>query len=505
MSTSPFADVATLVAALEQRAVSSIELVEQAIARIEALDGQINAVVVRDFDGARKAAHAADERRRRGERPPLLGIPMTVKESYNITGLPTTWGFREFAESRASEDAVAVTRLKEAGAVILGKTNVPVALADWQSFNDIYGATRNPWNLEYSPGGSSGGSAAALAAGYVPLEIGSDIGGSVRVPAHFCGVFGHKSTYGLIPGRGQSLPGTTRASDLSVCGPLARSAADLDLAVSILAGPEGDMATGYRLALPGPRHEHLRDYRVLVVDEHPLVPTRDDVRSAVRRCAERLAGLGTTVAWSSVLVPDLADAGRVYIQLLGAETGTRRQSPERRQTMAEAAAKLPADDQSLHALRLRTANLSHQDWVALDERRMRIRAQWRALFAEFDVVLSPPLSIAAYPHDFSSAHDEKKLEIDGRTVTFIDQLVWPGVATLGALPATVLPIDHTSDGLPIGMQVMGAQFEDRTTIAFAGLIEREFGGFQAPPLAAGAANRASVALGHCRRPRQFGQ
>jgi len=481
MSMPPFSDTSAMVAALERRSVSSVELVDEAIARIEALDGEINAVVVRDFPSAREAARNADNRRSRGEHQPLLGVPMTVKESYNVTGLPTTWGFREFADWRATEDAVAVARLKHAGAIILGKTNVPVALADWQSFNEIYGATRNPWSPEHSPGGSSGGSAAALAAGYVPLELGSDIGGSVRVPAHFCGVFGHKATYGLIPGRGQAMPGVQRAADLGVCGPLARTAADLDLALNILAGPEGDMATGYRLALPGPRHDELRRFKVLVIDEHPLVPTRADVRSAVVRCAERLASLGVSVSRSSELVPDLADAGRVYIQLLGAETGTR-QPPERRQAMAEAAAKLAPDDQSLHALRLRTANFSHRDWIALDERRVCIRAQWRALFQEFDVVISPPLSIAAYPHDFTSVHDQQKVDIDGHEITLIDQLVWPGVATLGGLPATVVPIDRTAEGLPIGLHIMGAQFEDRTSIAFAGLIEREFGGFQAPPL-----------------------
>jgi amidase len=489
MSVSPLSDTSAMVAALERRAVSSVELVDEAIARIEALDGEINAVVVRDFLSAREGARKADARRSRGERRPLLGVPMTVKESYNVTGLPTTWGFREFADWRATEDAVAVARLKDAGAIILGKTNVPVALADWQSFNDIYGATRNPWNLDYSPGGSSGGSAAALSAGYVPLELGSDIGGSVRVPAHFCGVFGHKATYGLIPGRGQTIPGVQRAADLAVCGPLARSAADLDLALSILAGPDGDMATGFGLALPGPRHDELRRYRVLVIDEHPLVPTRSDVRYAVVRCGEQLARLGANVSWSSELVPDLADAGRVYIQLLGAETSTR-QPAERRQAMAEAAAKLAPDDQSLRALRLRTANLSHRDWIALDERRVRIRAQWRALFQEFDVVLSPPLSIAAYPHDFTSVHDQKKVDIDGQEITLIDQLVWPGVATLGGLPATVVPIDRTADGLPIGLHIMGAQLEDRTTIGFAGLIEREFGGFHAPPRVAQALGAA---------------
>ncbi|MBV8087724.1 MAG: amidase [Chloroflexi bacterium] len=478
---SPFRSANETVAALDRGEVSSVELVDEAIARIERYDGQINAVVVRDFDRAREVAKQADERRGRGERGPLLGVPMTVKESYNVVGLPQTWGFPQYATSRATEDAVAVRRLKAAGAVILGKTNVPVALADWQSFNDIYGLTRNPWDLERSPGGSSGGSAASLAAGYVPLEIGSDIGGSIRVPAHFCGVFGHKSTYGLVPGRGQALPGVTRTSDLGVCGPLARTAADIDLTLGILAGPDGEMAAAYRLALPAPRHTALRDYRVLVVDEHPLVPTRKEIRAAVQACADRLESLGANVARSSPLVPDLAEAGRVYVQLLSSET-TLRMPAEERQRLAASAAKLAPDDQSLRALRLRAPNLTHAEWIALDEKRHRIRAQWTALFREFDVVLSPPLSIEAYPHDTSD--HETRVDIDGQQITITDQLVWPGVAILGALPATVAPIGFTARGLPIGLHIMGAQYDDRTTIAFAGLIEREFGGFKAPPLVA---------------------
>jgi amidase len=468
-----------MVAQLDGGKVSAVELVDQAIARIERLDGPINAVAVRDFDRARDAAKDADRRRAAGNRGPLLGVPMTVKESYDVVGLPTTWGFTEFKNNIAKEDAATVARLKAAGAIIVGKTNVPVALADWQSFNDIYGVTRNPWNLDYSPGGSSGGSAAALAAGYVPLELGSDIGGSIRVPSHFCGVFGHKPTYALIPGRGQSLPGSTRAADLGVCGPMARTAADLDLALSILAGPEREMADGYRLALPKPRHAALKDYRVLVVDDHPLVPTRREIRDAVARFADKLEKAGVKVARSSNLVPDLAQAGRVYVQLLGAETNNR-MPPDRRRVMEEAAAKLSPDDNSLHAVRLRNISLTHRDWVALDEERVRIKAQWRRLFETFDVVVGPPLSIPAFPHDFNPDQGAKRADIDGREIVYVDQLVWPGVATLAGLPATVAPVDHTKNGLPIGIHIMGAAFDDRTTIGFAGLIEREFGGF-APP------------------------
>ncbi|HXE17886.1 MAG TPA: amidase [Stellaceae bacterium] len=477
---SPYRSARDMAAQIERGEASAVELVDQAIDRIERLDGPINAVVVRDFDRARDAAREADRKRARGDKAPLLGVPMTVKESYNVAGLPTTWGFTEFRNNIATDDAVTVARLKAAGAIIVGKTNVPVALADWQSFNDIYGVTRNPWNLDYSPGGSSGGSAASLAAGYVPLELGSDIGGSIRIPAHFCGVFGHKPTYALIPGRGQGLPGTTRAADLGVCGPLARTAADLDLALGILAGPDGEMAQGYRVALPAPRHANLKDYRVLVVDEHPLVPTRREIRDAVARFADKLEKTGAKVARASNLVPDLALAGRVYTQLLGAETNNR-MPPDRRRALEEEAAKVSADDKSLHAERLRNVNLSHREWVALDEQRVRIKAQWRTLFETFDVVIGPPLSTAAFPHNFNPNQNAKRADIDGREIVYVDQLVWPGVATMAGLPATVAPIDRTREGLPIGLHIMGAAFDDRTTIAVAGLIEREFGGFVPPP------------------------
>src|SRR5262249_3372140 len=223
----------------------------------------INAIVVRDFDRAISAAKTADAAIARGERKPLLGVPMTVKESHNVAGLPTTWGFAQFKDFIAAEDSVGVKRLKAAGAIIVGKTNVPVGLADWQSVNPVYGRTRNPWNLDRSPGGSSGGSSAALAARMTPLEFGSDIGGSIRVPAGFCGVYGHKPSFGIIPRRGQSPPGADGApTPLSVVGPMARTAADLEVALGVLAGPDEEEATAYRLELPPARHKRLGDFRV---------------------------------------------------------------------------------------------------------------------------------------------------------------------------------------------------------------------------------------------------
>src|SRR5438270_2717595 len=262
-----------LVEMLANREMSARELLDAAISRIEARDGKINAVVVRDFDRARTAADAADAALAKGQRRPLLGLPMTVKEQFNIAGLPTTWGDPKFKDWKAEVDALAVQRLKAAGAIILGKTNVPINLRDWQSYNEVYGTTNNPWDLSRSPGGSSGGGAAALAAGFVPLEFGSDIGGSLRAPAHFCGVFSHKPSLDLVPQRGAGPPKTPAnpvRGDLAVIGPMARSAADLALALEVVAGPdELSEGIGYRLALPSPRHEGLAGFRVLVIDKHP--------------------------------------------------------------------------------------------------------------------------------------------------------------------------------------------------------------------------------------------
>ena len=272
-----FSSIAELTTALRSRRMSASELLDSVIARIEALDQRINAVVVRDFDRAKDAAKAADAALARGEDRPLLGIPVTLKEPFNVVGLPTTWGFQKFKDFVPTEDALAVSRLRQAGAVIIGKTNIPTGLREFQSYNDIYGTTNNPWDLGRSPGGSSGGSAAALAAGFGPLSIGSDIGGSIRVPAHFCGVFGHKPTLGLIPLRGYSLPPAPPVpgqGDLAVVGPMTRYASDLALSLDVIAGPDEEReGIGYRLALPPPRHDHLKGFRVLVVETHPLVPT----------------------------------------------------------------------------------------------------------------------------------------------------------------------------------------------------------------------------------------
>ena len=471
--------------ALRSRKFSSLELTDHLIARIERRDAALNAVIARDFDRAREAAKAADAALARGERRPLLGIPMTVKESFNVAGLPTTWGIPQAKDFKATEDALIVARAKGAGAVVLGKTNVPIVLADWQSYNAIHGVTRNPWNLERTPGGSSGGSSAALAAGFGPLSLASDIGGSLRVPAHFTGVTALKPSLGLVPLRGHAPPGLPplpRENDLAVVGPMARTVGDLALLFNVIAGPdELTTGVGYRLALKPPRHEELARHRVLMIDSHPLVPTAAPVRLALERLADRLSRSGVKVERSHRLLPDLAEAARLYMRLLlsfSAATWPAALYDE----LKGAAAGLPSDDRSLGAERTRGISLSHRDWVLADGARARLQHQWRALFGEIDVVLCPPMPVTAFAHDHSARQETRRLDIDGKPHAYLNVgLVWAGPATSAGLPAAVVPIDRGDSPLPIGVQIVGPYLEDRTVLAFAAMVEREHGGFVAPP------------------------
>jgi amidase len=479
-----YSTASELLRMLADRKVSSRELVDAAIARIEALDPQINAVVVRDFERARAAADSADAALARGERRPLLGLPMTVKEQFGIVGLPTTWGDPKFKDWKPEVDSLVVQRLKAAGVIILGKTNVPLNLRDWQSYNEVYGTTNNPWDRSRSPGGSSGGGAAALAAGFVPLEFGSDIGGSLRAPAHFCGVFSHKPSLDLVPQRGSGPPQTPAIpvrGDLSVIGPMARSAADLALQLEVVAGPD-ELAEGigYKLALPPPRRDRLADFTVLVIDSHPLCPTATSITAALNGLAERLGKTGCTILRQSAKLPDLALTSRIFRELLSAFFMADLPA-ETMERVAAAAKTLSPDDQSLAAEQLRGLTISHPDWIRKSRIRGGLRARWLALFQEVDVVLCPPMPTTAFPHDHSP-QGARKVDIDGTMVPYNDQSVWAGIALLSGLPATTMPIGRTDAGLPIGVQIIGGYLEDKTTIAFASLVEREFGGFSPPPL-----------------------
>jgi amidase len=482
-SVSIFATASEMSAALKAKTVSAVELAQDVIAQIERHDGKVNAVCVRTFERGLAAAKAADAALARGEAKPLLGIPMTVKESFNVAGTPTTWGFPAQKDFIAPEDALAITRVCDAGAVILGKTNVPIALGDWQSYNDIYGTTGNPYDLGRTPGGSSGGSSAALAAGYGALSMGSDIGGSLRVPGHYCGIYAHKPTFALVPLRGHvppPFPPLPSTRDLSVIGPMARSATDLALTLDVIAGPDPwHEGVGYQLALPAPRHTALKDFRVLVLDTHPMIATSNAVRHAVDTLATNLTKAGAKVVRESSLLPDLAENSRIYMRMLVALMGAGA-PPDMRADALARAAKLDPKDNSLASERLRGAVISHADWLGADNARNKLRAQWRAFFREFDAVICPVMPTPAYPHDHTPDQDKRIIDIDGKPYPYVDQLLWPGIATLPGLPATAIPVAMSPEGLPIGLQIVGPWLEDRTPLKLAELIEREFGGFVPP-------------------------
>lgn len=420
-------------AAVRAGETTALAETEAAIARIEARDGALNAVVVRDFDRARAAAQEIDARIAAGFDAPLLGVPMTIKESYDVAGLPTTFGFSEHKDFIAQDDAEAVKRLKAAGVVLLGKTNVPPALSDLQSNNPVYGRTNNAIDQGRVAGGSSGGSAVALGAGMVPLEFGSDIGGSIRVPAAFNGVFGHKPTWGVVPTEGHYFPGTDSARTvLSVIGPMARDADDLDAALQIVAD--------HPLA-PARTHENGR-WRVLLLTGHPMAKVQRAIVDALEALGRKWQSAGAAVDNASDLLPDLERQHDGYWQMLNIAMSRRAPLPEGQEPP-----------------RLET-------WHHLHDEQARIQRQWRRLFQRYDAVVAPTVGMTAFPHD-DEPLATRGLDIDGERTTFFHQFAFPGLATFPMLPATSVPIGHDADGLPIGVQVIADVYADRTAIAAA--------------------------------------
>lgn len=470
-------DLAQLV---QRRQVSALELTRYYIERIERFDGALNAVVVRDFERALDAAKSADAALARGLRSgPLHGVPMTIKETFDVSGLPTTWGVPEQRDHLALSDATVVEHLKAAGALFIGKTNVPLRLGDWQSYNDIYGTTRNPWDTGRSPGGSSGGSAAALAAGLTGLEFASDIGGSIRNPSHFCGVYGHKPTYGIVPTLGHSPPGVITAPDLNVVGPMGRSADDLELALDVVAGPDRFRSSGWRLSLPPPRTRTLRGLRVAIWPQQDFVPTSAEISDRVRDIGDVLARAGAVV--SDLARPEFSptELHTTYLSLLGS-TGLANLPEDYWSATRTAAAEFDADDASPLAVLTRARVLDHRCWSDHDERRTGYRLRWRAFFDDWDVVICPISATTAYAHDHRPK-TERVLAVDAAETLHYEHYFWVGLASLAYLPSTAFPSGLSIDGLPIGLQIIGPEYGDRTTIEVARLIAQELGGFRAPP------------------------
>ncbi|HUK45927.1 MAG TPA: amidase [Gaiellaceae bacterium] len=480
----PFSPAVELLGLLERKEIGSRELVDLYLARIESDNASLNLVVALAGDEARAAAAAVDDARARGqELGPLAGLPMTVKDAFEVAGMTATCGLPELANHVPDQDADAVGRLRLAGAIFLGKTNVPTGAANWQSYNPLYGISRNPWNPERTVGGSSGGSAGSVAAGFGALELGSDIAGSIRVPSHFCGVFGHKPSYGIVPVRGHipPPPGGLYTVPLGVAGPIARSAADLELALDVLAGPGPIDSAGWRLELPPSRHERLADFRVGVWLGGGSYLVDDAYRRALREFLDDLVVAGARVL--DVELPFDADEGYdLFLKTLFAIVGA--PVPEE----AEALLSLAPDDETGYANRIGKAmQTSLEEWFGLLDRRERLFRAFQAFFADCDVLLCPAAMVVAFPHDAAdgdgphSTQLARRLIVSGEPRPYFDNFMWPSIATCSNLPATVMPTGRLVDGIPVGVQIIGPHLEDRTPLRFARLVEGELGGFAVPP------------------------
>ena len=475
-----FAGAVEAAAAIRSRRVSSVELTHLTLARIGTYNAALNAVVNVLTEDALAAARAADEAIARGAATgPLHGVPVLIKDAFEIRGVRTTAGAPPLKDYVPTEDSEAVARLRTAGAVILGNTNVPPMLGDWQSDNPIYGRTNNPWDLGRTPGGSSGGSAAALAAGFAYLAMGSDIGGSIRVPAHFCGVYGLKPTLELVPQRGHIPPPPFQrpqpSTELAVAGPMARTAPDLALALEVLGGPAAPEAIAYRWRLPAPRHYALRQYRVGYVLDDPRCPVGSDVKAVLARAVEALGRSGVRLERGWPPEVDPWAQYRTYYYLLMAAIG----APEDDE-VKELPARAAAGDDSLAMLRARALTDTHARFREVQAQRLRAQEIWQGFFRDHDGFLMPTAFVPAFPHD-GRPWNERRLRTPEGERAYEELLFWISFATMTGLPAVTAPVGLTGEGLPVGIQIMGPYLEDATPIDLAARMGDVVGGFERPP------------------------
>jgi amidase len=471
-------DATEQLAALATRRVSAVELLKAELARHDEVHGRINAVVAAGLERAMEHAAAIDDLRMRSEPlGPLAGLPMTVKDTFDVVGLPASSGLKHL-RARQALDAAAVKQAKQAGAVIWGKTNTPVLAGDWQTFNSLYGTTNNPWDLGRTTGGSSGGAAAALAAGVTALEIGSDIGGSLRVPASFCGVYSHKPTWGLVDQRGQvpPSPGSWSERDLNVVGPMARSARDLRLLLSVLEGG---------LLAPRAPPASLKEARIALWLDEPSFPLDPEVRAAIESFAAELsaAGVEVTPIASPLHMPTLMAA---YRTLLGGIIGE--DMPDktiRALTRLRGLARWQVDrgaEPASNAAMTLAYTATHREWMAADAVRNRLRHEIGEVFGRFDAILAPIAPVAAFPHDHRSFARRRLVASDGKAMPYGAMLNWIALATALHLPATAIPAGPAASGLPVGVQLIGPLNGDARTLALAQAIEENIRGFVPPQM-----------------------
>ena len=470
---------------LASRRISAVELLDAHLERVNRINPVCNAVVALDEEGARREARTIDEKLARGgSTGPLHGLPMTIKDSFAVVGMTATCGLEALRDYRPPQDAVAVAKIRAAGAVIFGKTNLPAGAADHQSCNTLFGLTRNPWDGERTVGGSSGGSAAALAAGLTPLELGSDIGGSIRVPVHFCGVYGHKPSYGLVSMEGHipPLPGHIAEPELAVAGPLARSAFDLELLFDVVLGTSDLDSAGAELRLPAARHDSLRDFRVAVWNDAQAYSLDKAYATTIDGLVDDLGRLGVKTDRTARPAIDPAASYEVYLQTLFGIIGAGLPPPEREALMAA------GDSAETGTYPRRVADAIRQSlphYFAGAEQRHQLYRAWRRFFVDYDVLLCPITPTVAFPHNIErldlAAQFTRRLAANGGTIPYMDNLAWPGLVTVANLPATAIPTGRMVGSVPAGVQVVGPYLGDRTTLRFAQLVESALGGFRRPP------------------------
>lgn len=486
MNEPAFQSAIELAAAIRSGQISSAELLEYYLERVNRFNPELNAIVQTQVEQARKRAAEADEALARGDNwGPLHGIPITIKDTLEAAGMPCTSGAPPLKNHIPGKNADVVQFYVNAGAVVFGKTNVPLYGGDFQSFNEVYGQTNNPWDREMTPGGSSGGAAAALAAGLCALEIGSDIGGSIRTPAHFCGIYGHKPSYGIIPQKGHIPPppgiftgAHSLGIDIMVVGPLARNIDDIALGMDLLVAPEKSERRAWKIELPAPRKQSLKDLKIGVWLDDPACPVDRRVGDRLQDAVDALARQGADISEKRPEI-DFAFSHDVFLSLLAAVMGAGTPDKYFKKWVGEAR-DLAADDQSYMARHIRGAIQRHKSWVERDAFRQIIRQKWADYFSEFDVLLCPPASTPAFPHDHRFLYD-RTIVVNGTERPYMDIIGWAGLAGVSGLPATIAPAGRTPEGLPVGIQIIGPYLEDRTTIHSAKLLAEVIGGFTPPP------------------------
>ncbi len=475
-----------LAEAIKKKKISVVSLMESLQNRIQQLNPILTALVATDFEKAIKQAHAADQAIAKGKALGTLhGVPITIKDNLEVVGMPCTAGSKDYKSHMPNRNADVVDSLQAAGAIVIGKSNLPRFADDFQAYNELFGQTNNPWDPSRTSGGSSGGSATAVATGFSALDIGNDIGGSIRIPAHFCGVYGHKPTYGIVPDRGlvPPPPGVFSGDfffnmDIVSNGPLARSPEDLELIMDLIAQPKANDRKAWKLKLPAAKKKNLSDYKIGIWPDDPACPVEKSISSRIRQVADMLTNAGAIVEENQPKL-DFNRCFSLFSSLLNAVMG--QAAPHKVfKSWIENEKEQQASPENYQSRQVQGAIQRHRDWLMRDAERQIFRQKWQDYFDQYDVMLCPAVCVNAFPHDHSSWFN-RTIDIDGTAYPYSNLMGWPGLTNSVYLPSTVAPIGRDQNGLPIGLQIVGNYLEDKTCIQFAKLLKEVIGGFTPPP------------------------